>query len=105
MVSDEIGAVIRNARKTRALSQRELAKRLGMSQSTISQLECGIISDLGFRKIERICAVLELEIQIIPRPVETFESLMEKNEREREKALQATEAIIAHFLPVVNPPT
>jgi hypothetical protein len=30
---------------------------------------------------------------------------MEKNEREREKALQATEAIIAHFLPVVNPPT
>lgn len=60
----EIGQNIREERKKRKLSQAQLANLLGMSRTTISQIENGIVQDIGIRKIIRILEILNLEIKI-----------------------------------------
>ena len=60
----EIGKNIREERKKRKLSQVQLANLLGMSRTTISQIENGIVQDIGIRKIIRILEILNLEIKI-----------------------------------------
>lgn len=63
MLSD-IGHKIRNSRKLRKITQAELAKALGMSRTTISQIESGIVQDIGVRKLMRILDFLGLEIRV-----------------------------------------
>lgn len=60
----EIGKHIRNERKKRKMTQAALAKILGMSRTTIGQIENGNIQDIGVRKMIRILEVLDLEIKI-----------------------------------------
>ena len=55
-----IGAGIRRARLQLGISQRQLAWRTGLSQSTISRLEAGKLQALGFRKLALIAGVLNL---------------------------------------------
>jgi len=43
-----------------------MAHELGMSRSTISQIEAGIIQDIGVRKLIRMLDYLGLEIQLRP---------------------------------------
>lgn len=62
MYLDEIGKTIYQARKKQKLSQADLSSQLGMSRSTISGIENGSISEIGFRKILAICDVLGLEL-------------------------------------------
>jgi transcriptional regulator with XRE-family HTH domain len=59
---NDIGQVIRTARKNRKLSQGELGAQLGMSRATISGIENGTVSEVGIRKILSICAALGLEL-------------------------------------------
>ncbi|PIE00055.1 MAG: transcriptional regulator [Thiothrix nivea] len=63
---NELGAVIRDSRKEKQLTQSELSERLGMSRATLSALENGTISELGIRKVLAICSVLGLELVIQP---------------------------------------
>ena len=51
----EIGEVVRSARRAAGQTQAELARRLGMSRATLSQLENGVIGDLGIRKVAMMC--------------------------------------------------
>lgn len=60
----EIGQQIRDERKRRKLSQADLAKLLGMSRTTISQIETGTVQDIGVRKLIRILEVLGLELRV-----------------------------------------
>jgi transcriptional regulator with XRE-family HTH domain len=60
----EIGENIRKERKLQKISQGNLAKTLGMSRSTISQIESGIVQDIGIRKLIRILDHLGLELRI-----------------------------------------
>ena len=62
----EIGANIRKERKLQKISQGNLAKTLGMSRSTISQIESGIVQDIGIRKLIRILDHLGLELRVRP---------------------------------------
>jgi transcriptional regulator with XRE-family HTH domain len=62
----EIGTNIRNERKRQKISQGSLAKTLGMSRSTISQIESGIVQDIGIRKLIRILDHLGLELRVRP---------------------------------------
>ncbi len=62
----EIGENIRKERKLQKISQGNLAKTLGMSRSTISQIEAGIVQDIGIRKLIRILDHLGLELRIRP---------------------------------------
>jgi HTH-type transcriptional regulator / antitoxin HipB len=61
---DDIGQAIRSARKTRKLSQAELAAGLGMSRATISGIENGTIVEIGVRKIVAVCSALGLELAV-----------------------------------------
>ena len=67
-----IGEGIRRARLRNGISQRQLAWRTGLSQSTISRLETGKLQALGFRKLSLIAGVLNLGVEAFvqggPRP-------------------------------------
>jgi len=91
----QIGQYIKEVRSKSEITQADLAKSLGMSRATISQLENGIITDLGIRKLGRICNRLGLEIvvQELPR-LPTLHEAYAENKREREKAYKETDAII-----------
>ena len=60
----EIGNYIRQERKKRKLSQAKLGELLGMSRTTIGQIENGTIQDIGVRKLIRILEILDLELRV-----------------------------------------
>jgi transcriptional regulator with XRE-family HTH domain len=62
----EIGNEIRNCRKWRNISQAKMADDLAMSRSTISQIESGIVQEIGVRKLIRILEYLGLELRVRP---------------------------------------
>ena len=62
----EIGSQIRLARKNRGLSQAQVAAVLGMSRTTIGQIENGTVQDVGVRKLIRLLEFLELELRVRP---------------------------------------
>jgi transcriptional regulator with XRE-family HTH domain len=59
-----IGEHIRDARKKNHLTQAQLAGILGMSRTTIGQIENGIIREVGIRKLIRILDYLGLELRV-----------------------------------------
>ena len=61
-----IGSQIREARKELGVTQAALAGELGISQSTLSLLEGGAITELGVRKVIRIIDRLGLELTTRP---------------------------------------
>jgi transcriptional regulator with XRE-family HTH domain len=62
----QIGSALRGARRTMGLTQAELATKVGLSRTTINQLECGTLSDLGVRKLNEVLACVGLEFDIVP---------------------------------------
>jgi len=75
-----IGKEIRKARRGRKLSQAELARALGMSRTTIGQIENGTVQDIGGRKLMRILEFLGLELR--GRPLGAPPTLDELREKE-----------------------
>ena len=61
-----LGAVLRELRAERGLSQRALASRCGLSQSTISRLETGQAEGVRVAWIARLLAGLDAEVRIQP---------------------------------------
>jgi transcriptional regulator with XRE-family HTH domain len=61
-----IGAEIRVARKRLGLTQAEVAKNLGMSRATISQIESGTVQEIGVRRLIRLLDFLGLELNVRP---------------------------------------
>ena len=83
MYLDDIGLVIQQVRKSRKITQSELATQLGMSRATISGIEKGTISEIGIRKMLSICDALGLELlvqQKSQRP--TLQQLLLRDERD-----------------------
>jgi transcriptional regulator with XRE-family HTH domain len=78
----DIGTQIRLTRKVRKLTQADLASALGMSRTTIGQIENGTVQDIGIRKVIRLLEFLELELRVRPlgKPP-TLEELQEEEER------------------------
>ena len=60
----EIGRQIQLARKSRKITQAEVGKALGMSRTTIGQIENGTIQDIGVRKLIRLLEYLGLELRV-----------------------------------------
>lgn len=61
-----IGQQIRQVRKKRHISQAQLAKALGMSRTTIGQIENGTVQEIGVRKLIRVLEFLQLELRVRP---------------------------------------
>lgn len=62
----DIGKQIRETRKSRKITQAELAKILGMSRTTIGQIENGTVQEIGVRKLIRLLDFLGLELRVRP---------------------------------------
>jgi transcriptional regulator with XRE-family HTH domain len=78
----DIGKQIQRARKGRKISQLEVAKALGMSRTTIGQIENGTVQDIGVRKLIRVLEFLGLELRVRPAGVPpTLEELREEEGR------------------------
>jgi HTH-type transcriptional regulator / antitoxin HipB len=76
----QIGSILREARKAAGLSQQELAKPLGMSRATISAIENGTVNEIGVRKLIALCAALGLAINVsVPEKRPTLFELREEN--------------------------
>lgn len=76
----EIGTLMRGARKASGRSQEELAKPLGMSRATISAIENGTVGEIGVRKLMALCAALGLSVQVsAPEKRPTLFELREEN--------------------------
>jgi len=77
----EIGAHIRKNRENRHITQQQLAQALGMSRTTIGQIEKGTVQEIGVRKLIRVLEFLELEIRVRPaRKPPTLDELSEGRE-------------------------
>jgi transcriptional regulator with XRE-family HTH domain len=62
----DISASIRQARKDKGLTQRELGQRVGLPQSHISKIESGVV-DLQLSSLAEIARALDLEVKLVPR--------------------------------------
>jgi transcriptional regulator with XRE-family HTH domain len=62
----EIGKQIRQVRKSRKISQAEVAAALGMSRTTVGQIENGSVQEIGVRKLIRLLEFLRLELRVRP---------------------------------------
>jgi transcriptional regulator with XRE-family HTH domain len=115
-----LGAVFRQLRAERGLSQRALASRCGLSQPTISKLERGQAEGLRAAWIARVLAGLDGSVRILPddRPiVERCHGFVElrrafsrdaglRRWRAREDQRRARlEAYVASIAPGANLPT
>lgn len=76
-----IGKKIRQVRKSRNISQGQLANAMGMSRTTIGQIENGTVQEIGVRKLIRVLEFLELELRVRPAgSPPTLEELREEEE-------------------------
>lgn len=83
----EVGAVIRDKRKSLGITQGKVTAPLGMSRATLSNLETGNIDDLGLRKVMKICDELGLEVVVREkRQRPTLNDLIEEQRLERSHA-------------------
>lgn len=62
----DLGQTLRAARKTKGLTQAELAARAGVWQRTVSNIETGA-SGAKAETIFDLLAALDLELRIVPR--------------------------------------
>lgn len=60
----DIGEKIRKERKRRSITQLKLARDLGISRTTVIQIESGTIREIGVRKLIRILDYLGLELRV-----------------------------------------
>ena len=58
------GAQIAEHRKKLKLSQTELARKAGISRATLDALENGRSGELGFAKLTRLLAAINLELKL-----------------------------------------
>lgn len=93
------GHLIREARVKAKLTQAALAARLRMSRATLSKVENGTIEELGIRKLDRICEVLNLELSVQPRRAPTLDETYARNRLEREAAFRETDAVLSKLNP------
>lgn len=82
-----LGEKIKEQRKRYKISQAELARKTGISRTSLSQLESGTITDIGIRKVMRIFEYLGLELTVRPAGAPpTLDELREDREAEKRRS-------------------
>jgi transcriptional regulator with XRE-family HTH domain len=62
----QIGEQVAATRRLHRLAQRDIAQQAGVSLRTVSLLENGRATDLGYSKLARILAAVGLEMRLEP---------------------------------------
>lgn len=88
----DAGQKIRASRLAAGLSQAALAKELRMSRTTISQIETGVIGEIGVRKLALLCDRLGLQLRLdMPaRGRPTLHDVYAQNRQQRNEAYETT---------------
>jgi transcriptional regulator with XRE-family HTH domain len=63
----DLGVKIKNLRKEKNISQEELAKKAGISRTTLSKIENGYFSKVSVVTLEKILAILGYTLEIKPK--------------------------------------
>jgi len=63
----DLGVKIKNLRKEKNISQEELAKKAGISRTTLSKIENGYFSKVPVVTLEKILAILGYTLEIKPK--------------------------------------
>lgn len=72
--SKELGEAVRVARKTRKLSQTELAQKASLRQALISDVENGVTS-AKLDTILKVMAALDLDLAVVERSTDSFDPM------------------------------
>lgn len=67
MDDQRFGAVIRAIRVKRRMTQQDLASAAGVSASTVSRIERGLLDTLSMRSIRAVAKVLDVRVELQPR--------------------------------------
>lgn len=59
----QIGRTIRERRRLRGWTLAELAAAAGIARSTLAALEAGTLTELGYNRVARVCAALDLVVE------------------------------------------
>ena len=82
MDHEKLGKLIKERRKERGWTQKEFAKKVGLSRQVISNLENGKLGSIRFVKIEHILRVLGYDLCLTPfNPFRRKEPFMCEEER------------------------
>lgn len=74
LTANQLGQLLRAARKQRGLTQAEVGVRLGLSQNRVSHLE-GHADELSIKQLLTWCAVVGLELSLAQRLAMTPETV------------------------------
>jgi transcriptional regulator with XRE-family HTH domain len=79
---EELGQAIATRRKSLKLTQGALASRARIGRSTLDALENGRTGELGFSKVSRILAALDMSLRVIDAPARrpTLEDLLSEDD-------------------------
>ncbi|MBS0657248.1 MAG: helix-turn-helix transcriptional regulator [Verrucomicrobia bacterium] len=80
---DHVSQSVRERRRFLKLTQGEVAQQAGVSRQTVSMLESNRFSDLGIRKVDRICATLGLQLEASYQSRPTLDDLIAEEAAER----------------------
>lgn len=73
----DLGVCVRQARRRKGYSMQTLADMAGVDRSTLSKLENQHLPELGYGKVVRLLAALELELVVRPAsPLPTLPELL-----------------------------
>lgn len=87
-----VGRLVAQRRRAQGLTLRELAERAGIGRSTLAALEAGKLPELGFARIARLCAALDLVVDV--RPLHLDAPLMAHRHLSDEAGRELTRAAI-----------
>jgi transcriptional regulator with XRE-family HTH domain len=78
----EVGAEVAKVRKSRGMTQAELAKLSGLGQSTLARFETAGVTEFGSRKLLRLLEVMGFELAFVPTRQEfTLDDALEQRRR------------------------
>lgn len=90
MKLNTVGKLIAERRRSKRLKLQDVAAAADVGRSTLAALEAGTLPELGFAKVARICAVVDLVLEarplILERPLMSHRHLTETAGRELTKA-------------------
>ena len=62
---EKLSGAIRKSRRAQDLTQREVAKKAGVSERTIKVIEACTFNNLTFTTVEKVCGALGIKVTLV----------------------------------------